>query len=92
MQKSPLSEANSSSASQEIPHITWNPEVHYCPHKSPPLVSIPTQMNAAFCTPSYFLTFHFKYAFLSNIQVLHHFRNKYLTILLHIYSDMFRFL
>jgi len=52
MQKRPLSEANSSSASQEIPHITWNPEVHCRIHKSPPLVPIPTQMNAAFSTPS----------------------------------------
>ena len=90
IQKSPLSQANSSSASQEIPHISWNPKVHYSVHKSPPLVPVPTQMNAAFSTPSYFLTFHFKYVFLCNI--IHHFRDKYLTILLHLYCDMFRFL
>ena len=90
MQKSPLSEANSSSVSQEIPHITWNPEVYYRVHKCPPLVPTPTQINTAFSIPSYFLTFHFKYVFLSNI--IHHFENKYLTILLHLYSDVFQFL
>jgi hypothetical protein len=29
MEQSPSSEANSHSASQEIPRLFWNPEVHY---------------------------------------------------------------
>ena len=32
MEQSPSSEANQFSASQEIPHILWNPKYHYCIH------------------------------------------------------------
>ena len=35
MEQSPSSEANQFSASQEIPCILWNLEVHYCIYKSP---------------------------------------------------------
>jgi hypothetical protein len=44
-EQSPACETNSFSASQEIPHIFWNPEVHCRIHQSPPHVPILSQIN-----------------------------------------------
>ena len=40
MEQSHSREADSSSASQEITHILWILEFHYCSDKSPPLVPV----------------------------------------------------
>jgi hypothetical protein len=44
MEQSPW-EANRFAASQEIPHILWNPKIYYRIHKYPPPVSILIQLN-----------------------------------------------
>jgi len=51
-------EANQFSGSQEIPHILWNPMVHSCIHKCPPLVPILSQLSSVHTPTSYFLKIH----------------------------------
>ena len=58
MVQSPSWEANWFAASQEIPRISRNPEVHYRTHKRPPHVSILGQPNPVHITTSHLLEIH----------------------------------
>ena len=44
--QSPSREANSRSASQEIPCILWNPTIQYSVHKNPSLLHVPPPCGA----------------------------------------------
>jgi hypothetical protein len=54
MGQSPFWEANSHSASQEIPLFLWHPKVHYRDYKGSPLVPILYQVNPFNTVPFYF--------------------------------------
>jgi len=58
MEQNPSWEANRFSASQEIPHILWKPEVHYRSHKCPPPVPILSQIHLVHTPTSHFLKIH----------------------------------
>jgi hypothetical protein len=50
-QQSPPWEANSSSATQQIPRILWKPKARYLAHNMLPLFSILSQINAGHAPP-----------------------------------------
>ena len=57
MEHSP-SEATRFSASQEIPHIWWNPNFHYCIHRYLPPVPILRHIGPVLAPTSHFLKIH----------------------------------
>ena len=54
----PPSEANSSSASQEIPRFLWNPNIHHYAHKNQSLVPVLSQTTAIYAL-KYFCKIHY---------------------------------
>jgi len=58
MVQSPSWAADWIAASQEIPHISRNPKVHYRTHKRPPPVSILGQPNPVHIPTSHLLEIH----------------------------------
>jgi hypothetical protein len=58
MEQSPSSKANRFAASQKIPRILRNPQVHYRIHKCPPPAPIPSQIDPVHTLTSHLLRIH----------------------------------
>jgi hypothetical protein len=59
MELSPSWEAANCAATRELRSILWNPKVYYRVHKSPPLISILSQIDPIHTIPSYLFKIHF---------------------------------
>jgi hypothetical protein len=65
MQQSRSREANRFAASQKIPRILWNTEVHYRIHKLPPTAPILSQLDKVHTPTPHFVKIHLNIIFLS---------------------------
>jgi hypothetical protein len=59
MELNPSWEVNSCSATQKVPSILWNRKFYHHIHKSPPLVSVLSQINPVYNRPFSFLEINF---------------------------------
>jgi hypothetical protein len=63
VEQGPSWESSRFSASPEISHVLWNPNVHYCLHKRPAPVRIMSYINPVPANASHFLKFNFNIVF-----------------------------
>jgi hypothetical protein len=59
MEQNPSREANDCPGNEEHPCLSWNPNVHYCVHKSLPLFPVLSQLNPHYTLPHYFSKIHY---------------------------------
>jgi hypothetical protein len=70
MEQSRSSETKMSSATQKIPHILWNPNVHYHTHNSPPPAPILSKIDPVHPPPPHWFHFSKKHLIISSLLCL----------------------